>query len=325
MEHSPDVVGKPESASEQSEKPRSGEADPSIDGAPSASEQNQGDATETKEPTKKEVETRSEDDAPTDEYNMFSEDSKDESNNSDNQAESEEGEGDPQGEWYLSEGVKGEGEPPDWFISNKYKSVADQAKAVKELRNEYNKMKDKMGEFQGAPEKYDFDKLPAEIDKSSPMLERFQGVFKNLGMSQQAFESIAGEFVNMQMEQAQVSPSQVIKEAGPEGKQVFDRVSTWARNSFSPEEQAMLTQVCTSGGGLQLLDKIRANTRLSTLPTHKDFAGATPNETSQQVKAEKRANMERYMSDQNYAKEISGRLQTALMYEGKSNKATGRR
>jgi len=46
-----------------------------------------------------------------------------------------------------SEGVNGEGEAPEYFKADKYKSVADQAKAYTELEKRF-------GGFTGAPEAY---------------------------------------------------------------------------------------------------------------------------------------------------------------------------
>lgn len=257
--------------------------------------------------------------------NIFSQGANNESNNESNKTESEESGASETGAWFLSEGVEGEGEPPEWFISNKYKSVADQAKAAKELRTEYNKMQEKMKAFTGAPENYDFEALPEGIDKSSPMLERFSGIFKDMGMSQEGFEAVTKEFMATQIENAQISPQEIIKDIGPEGPEVFDRVSNWARNTFSQEEQAVLSQLVTSGDGLLLLDKLRGNTKLSRLPNQHDLQNVQSFESSSKIKAEKRANIDKYMTDQNYAKEISRRLQTALIYEGKSNVSSGRR
>ncbi len=48
-----------------------------------------------------------------------------------------------EGEYYLTEGIKGTGEVPEW-LDTKYKSVADQAKGYAELSK-------KFGGFKGAP------------------------------------------------------------------------------------------------------------------------------------------------------------------------------
>ncbi len=49
-----------------------------------------------------------------------------------------------EGEYFLSEGVKGVGDQPDWYKADKYKSVSEQAKAYTELEK-------KFGGFTGAP------------------------------------------------------------------------------------------------------------------------------------------------------------------------------
>ena len=49
-----------------------------------------------------------------------------------------------EGEYFLSDGIKGTGETPEWYKGDKYKSVAEQAKAYTELEK-------KFGGFTGAP------------------------------------------------------------------------------------------------------------------------------------------------------------------------------
>jgi hypothetical protein len=49
-----------------------------------------------------------------------------------------------EGEYFLSDGIKGTGDTPEWYKGDKYKSVAEQAKAYTELEK-------KFGGFTGAP------------------------------------------------------------------------------------------------------------------------------------------------------------------------------
>ena len=49
--------------------------------------------------------------------------------------------------WNLSEDTPGKGDAPEWFKADKYKTVADQAKAYKDLEGRF-------GSFTGAPEEY---------------------------------------------------------------------------------------------------------------------------------------------------------------------------
>ena len=50
--------------------------------------------------------------------------------------------------WYLMEGIPGQGDRPD-FLEPKYKTMAEQAKAYKELQKA-------LGATNGAPDDYDF-------------------------------------------------------------------------------------------------------------------------------------------------------------------------
>ena len=51
-----------------------------------------------------------------------------------------------EGEYFLTDGIKGTGEAPEWYKSDRYKSVADQAAAYTELEK-------KFGAFKGADRK----------------------------------------------------------------------------------------------------------------------------------------------------------------------------
>jgi len=47
-----------------------------------------------------------------------------------------------EGEYFLTDGIKGAGDRPEWYLSEKYKSVSDQAAA-------YNELSKKFGAFKG--------------------------------------------------------------------------------------------------------------------------------------------------------------------------------
>ena len=72
--------------------------------------------------------------------------------------------------WFLNEEVKGEGDVPEWFKADKYKSVAEQAKA-------YAGLESKLGAFTGAPKDGYEVELPegvdVELDSEDPMLVNF--------------------------------------------------------------------------------------------------------------------------------------------------------
>jgi hypothetical protein len=83
------------------------------------------------------------------------------------------------GEFFLSEGVKGTGEVPDWYQSSKYKSVSEQAKG-------YNEIRQKLGGFTGAPE--EGYSLPESIEEGDDLFTSLSGFAKDANMNQDTFD-----------------------------------------------------------------------------------------------------------------------------------------
>ncbi len=83
-----------------------------------------------------------------------------------------------EGEYYLADGVKGAGEKPEWYDSNRFKSVDQQAKSYLELEK-------KFGGFTGSPkEGYE---LPEGFDKEDALASEFMTLATEMNMSQDGF------------------------------------------------------------------------------------------------------------------------------------------
>ena len=80
-----------------------------------------------------------------------------------------------EGEYFLSDGIKGTGDTPEWYKSDKYKSVAEQAKAYTELEK-------KFGGFTGAPK--DGYAGPEGIEPDDALLQELTEFANKTGMSQ---------------------------------------------------------------------------------------------------------------------------------------------
>lgn len=104
-------------------------------------------------------------------------------------------------EWFLSEGVRGAGDPPAWYKADKYKSVAAQAEA-------YGHLEKKLGAFTGAPKdgKYEF-KLPegvgGEFDIEHPMYKTLLKTAADMQISNEGFNSLMGLFAQYESGLAQ--------------------------------------------------------------------------------------------------------------------------
>jgi len=81
-----------------------------------------------------------------------------------------------EGEFFLSEGIKGSGDIPEWYKPDKYKSISDQAKAHTELEK-------KFGAFIGAPK--DGYEAPEGVDKDDALFQSLVEFGKDTNMSQE--------------------------------------------------------------------------------------------------------------------------------------------
>lgn len=83
------------------------------------------------------------------------------------------------GEYFLAEGIKGSGDKPEWYDSERFKSVDQQAKSYLELEK-------KFGGFTGSPK--DGYTLPEGVDKDDTLAAEFINMAKELNMSQAGFD-----------------------------------------------------------------------------------------------------------------------------------------
>lgn len=112
---------------------------------------------------------------------------------------SEESGGEETPSYYLAEGIAGTGEAPDYFKADKYKTIADQAKAYTEAEKRISEMGEKIKHFPGAPDQYEV-KLPEGVtmDTEDPMFAHAQDWARGINLGQEGFESLVGLYAEME-------------------------------------------------------------------------------------------------------------------------------
>jgi len=189
-------------------------------------------------------------------------------------------------EWFWSEGVKGEGEKPDWYNPDKFPSVADQAKAADGLRKALSQ---KGGEKANVPEEYSLnlsEDLTDKIDVSNedPLLGWFSETAKNIGMSQEQFDSVVNDFYKqtLTMSESQQAEFEKQKEAeqqayiesefeklGPNAKQRVENLNEWLKSSFDESTYNVFKDFTSSAQAVEALEKIRAKANSTPIPGRK--------------------------------------------------------
>lgn len=207
----------------------------------------------------------------------------------------------PEGEqklWHWDDKRPGEGEVPEWLKSEKYKTVADQAKA-------YNELTKKLGGFVGAPEEYDLE-IPdlenVKLSSDDPVLKDFMDFAKESNMSQETFNGIIQKYVGV-VSSTIPDPKAEMEKLGLNAKAEIERVATVASNNLTPDEFQQFRGLMTTADNIRMFNKLIAKT---TAPDVSQGKPAHTTETKAQL--EKMMMDDRYYKDEDFRKTVRDKL-----------------
>lgn len=162
-----------------------------------------------------------------------------------------------QGEYFLSDNIKGVGDSPEWYKADKYKSVAEQARAYTELEK-------KFGGFTGAPKDgYElYDGVEADDALWSELVEFGSANNMNQAAMHQAWELLTAQ------EQA-IEQVSVEEEIGKLGQNAAERITTVEqimRNNLEPEQYEKYRDVVSSALMIEFIEDLSKSMRPAQLP-----------------------------------------------------------
>jgi hypothetical protein len=162
-----------------------------------------------------------------------------------------------EGEYFLSDGIKGSGDTPDWYKGDKYKSVAEQAKAYTELEK-------KFGGFTGAPK--DGYSGPEGIEGNDALLQELTEFATKTNMSQEAFGD-AWELLSAQGQAVeQVTQEQEIASLGDNAQERIKNVEGYLKNNLDAEVYEEVRNLVTDARSIQLVEHLVRATAPARLP-----------------------------------------------------------
>ena len=211
----------------------------------------------------------------------------------------------PQAEWYLMDGVPGNGARPDWLLSN-FTNAAEQAKAYPSLRKT-------LGAQQGAPEQYEFGELAQELDLDSQALKEFQIYAKENRLSQEAFERTMKTYVEYEKGK-RPDIDQEIAKLGPNGIEKVKTVQTWAKNNLSPDALKALEVLPVRAEVVNMLDELRQKAfhNQTRVPGSTEPGPEFRKLTVQEVESEMAQNYGRYQNDAAYREQLRQKFEQAV-------------
>ena len=162
-----------------------------------------------------------------------------------------------EGEYFLSDGIKGTGETPEWYKGDKYKSVAEQAKAYTELEK-------KFGGFTGAPK--DGYAGPEGVESDDALLQELTEFATKTNMSQEAFGE-AWELLSAQGEAVEaVSQEQEIAALGSNAEERIKNVEGYLKNNLDADDYEVVRDLVTDAKSIQLIEYMVRATTPAKLP-----------------------------------------------------------
>ena len=162
-----------------------------------------------------------------------------------------------EGEYFLSDNVKGVGEMPEWYKADKYKSVAEQAKAYTELEK-------KFGGFTGAPK--DGYALYDGVESDDALWAELVEFGNSTNMSQSALNQ-AWELLTAQ-EQAieEVSVEAEMAKLGDNAVERIKVVEQYMKNNLDSDTYEELRYAVNSAESVQLIEALIKSTAPAKLP-----------------------------------------------------------
>lgn len=175
-------------------------------------------------------------------------------------------------DWFVSPGVKGEGDKPDWHNNKQYKSIFDEAKSASDMRK-------KLGGFSGAPDEYSLelngDFKDFKFNPEDPLLKDFTAFAKNSKMGQDEYSNVLQMFAGYNQlqsqkkseEMASLQKSELEALGGAEkAKEQIDEMCQWFGQNFPNHEIQHLKDMMYFSDGFKILKSMREKMGYSNTP-----------------------------------------------------------
>jgi hypothetical protein len=205
-------------------------------------------------------------------------------------------------EWYIAEGVKGEGQKPEWLKDNKYKTVFDQAKA-------YTEMEKALG-VNEVPEKYQIENFKEDIDIESEEISSFLSFAKENKLKQSVVNGVFKTFSDISNKN-KINEDKEIEKFESTSNFKAENIFNWVENNFSDESKEVFNSAPKTSHLLNLLNESRklASKARSSTPSSND--NGAPLETIEEIVQEMDNNYEKYKTDAIYRGKVNARIKRA--------------
>jgi hypothetical protein len=162
-----------------------------------------------------------------------------------------------EGEYFLSDGIKGVGDMPEWYKADKYKSVSEQAKAYTELEK-------KFGGFTGAPK--DGYKTVEGVEAEDALWQELVSFGERTNMSQSALNDAWGILSAQEQAVEEVSMEVELQKLGDNAVERVKVVEQYMKNNLDADTYERLRYAVNSAEAVELVESLIKSTAPAKLP-----------------------------------------------------------
>lgn len=155
-----------------------------------------------------------------------------------------------------AEGLAGEGDAPDWYKADKYKSVSDQAKA-------YNDLEKRFGGFTGSPDSYE---LPEGADAEDTFVKMLSEIGTGANMNQETFAKVYELGEQLLEANAGINKEKEMEALGDNADERIANVDAFLKNNLGDDYERLMNGI-NSAATVELVEKLIAKTGPAKLPT----------------------------------------------------------
>lgn len=208
--------------------------------------------------------------------------------------------------WYIKSDLPGDGEPPEGFKSEKFKTVEEQLKA-------YNNLEKKLGAHTGAPGEYDVkleeDLQDLDVEQHQDTLEGFKEFAREQGINNDAFNKVVNQFIRnnkKQFEQEKEAyktfQQEEMKKIGDNPKEELNKLQNWFIQNFSEDELPAFKNMVVDANSFHLAKKMAEKMSGTNIPTQPTGNNQDPMPSDEELR--EMANDPRRFIDREYDKKI---------------------
>lgn len=206
--------------------------------------------------------------------------------------------------WWWDANTPGVGDRPD-FLPEKYKTVADVAKAQRELEK-------RLGQ---APEKYDFSKGQGWIEEDYEPFQEMAEYAKSRHVPQDVMDKML-ETVGLYLDEFKTDIGEEKAKLGEKATERLQVLNNWAKSNLSEKAFQVLSSTMRTAEAIEALEEIR-NKMLGekTMIPGGNESSTPTGMTREEYSSELQSNYEKYKNDENYRKEMMKKLEKIVERE----------